>query len=109
MIEITINYQGEQITSFEVKGHAGYADEGQDIYCAGISAITQTALVGLGKHLSVPPGYQVEKGWLSVQLADSLTAEDMEKAQIILSTMEAGLLSLQETYKKYIQVFIRRC
>jgi uncharacterized protein YsxB (DUF464 family) len=30
-----------------MKGHAGYAEYGQDIVCASVSAIIQTALLGL--------------------------------------------------------------
>lgn len=109
MVEITINCQGELITSFEVKGHAGYALEGKDIYCAGVSAVTQTALIGLLQHLSQKPVFHVIKGNLELKLPDSLTDNEMEKAQIILSTMEAGLLSMQEAYGEFIRVKIRRC
>ena len=31
-----------RITGFSVKGHAGYAEEGSDIVCAGISALVTT-------------------------------------------------------------------
>lgn len=109
MIKVTIFYQGEYITGFTVKGHAGYADPGYDIYCAGISAITQTALIGLLKHLKNKPDYYVKKGDLKVKLPGHLDEEDLNKAQIILSTMEAGLSSLREAYKDYVQLEIRRC
>jgi uncharacterized protein len=31
----------------DVRGHAGYAEHGKDIVCAGVSAITQAAILGL--------------------------------------------------------------
>ncbi|MBO8158712.1 ribosomal-processing cysteine protease Prp [Thermosyntropha sp.] len=109
MIKAVIFYKGGYITGFNVEGHAGYADEGYDIYCAGISAITQTALIGLLKHLKVKPEYTIEKGDLKVKLPTVLDEEDRDKAQIILSTMEAGLVSLEDAYKHYFSLERRRC
>ncbi len=105
MVEITIYYENGQIQGFKASGHAGYAKRGKDIYCAGVSAVTGTALVGLQKHLSLQPDYEVENGWLECKIPKGLTAEEMSRAQIILSTMEAGLRNLQDTYPQYIKVF----
>jgi len=104
MVKITILYENGLIKGFEASGHAGYAAKGQDIYCAGVSAITGTALIGLQKHLSVPPFYEVKDGWLHCKLAGGVSREDVQKAQLILSTMEAGLISLQDAYPDYIAV-----
>lgn len=108
MIEVTITYQDKWIQSFSVTGHAAFAPEGKDIYCSGVSAVAQTALMGLIQHLSQPPLYQVEKGGLTCELSASLTQKDREIAQVILSTMESGLLAMQEAYHGYVKVLIRR-
>ena len=34
-----------QLVGFEATGHSGYADEGSDIVCAAVSAVTQTAAI----------------------------------------------------------------
>ncbi|CFX80247.1 Protein of unknown function DUF464 [Syntrophomonas zehnderi OL-4] len=104
MVTVNIIYDGENIVGFKAEGHAGYARAGRDIYCAGVSAITGTALIGLQKHLTHPPIYQEKDGWLSCQLPLDIKKEDMANAQIILTTMEAGLRSLQETNPRYIKV-----
>lgn len=109
MIEIIIDYKNDQIVSFKVEGHAGYAPKGEDICCAGVSAVTQTAIVGLLKHLELKPDYKIEKGCLACKLPSSLGEKDQEKAQLILSSMEAGLISMQEAYADFIRVSIRRC
>ncbi|NLB87652.1 MAG: ribosomal-processing cysteine protease Prp [Syntrophomonadaceae bacterium] len=109
MLKIEVCYHGSSIKGFIVKGHADYAPEGQDIVCAGVSAITQTALIGLLKHLNDKPTYKIDKGNLEVFLADNTSDDDFDKAQIILSTMLAGLQSLQESYGEYVEVEIRRC
>lgn len=104
MVTIDIIYDGDNIVGFKAEGHAGYAARGNDIYCAGVSAITGTALIGLQLHLTSPPIYQEKEGWLDCKLPPQLNQEDKEKAQIIFSTMEAGLKSLQEANPRYIKV-----
>ncbi len=104
MVKINIIYEGENIVGFKAEGHAGFARSGQDIYCAGVSAITGTALIGLQMHLTRPPIYNEKDGWLECKLPPSLDAGDIKKAQLILSTMEAGLRSLEEVNPRYIKV-----
>lgn len=111
MITVLIEYQGEQIAAFSIRGHAGYAPHGEDIYCAGVSAISQTAILGLFKNLSKGPQVKVVEGednLLECFLPEDLSQEDRYKAQLILSTMEAGLLSLEDAYPKHVKVSIRR-
>ena len=46
MINITVKEENGHI-NIDVNGHANYAPHGQDIVCAGVSAIVQTTLLGL--------------------------------------------------------------
>lgn len=43
--------------AIEVDGHADYAPHGQDIVCAGISAITQSCALGLQAIAEQYPAY----------------------------------------------------
>ncbi|MGI6421066.1 MAG: ribosomal-processing cysteine protease Prp [Syntrophomonadaceae bacterium] len=108
MIKVEIQYKQGYIQSFSVKGHAGFNSEGQDIYCAGVSAVTQTALLGLLEHMSLKPEYSIEKGLMECKLPSPLTEEDREKAELILSTMEKGLISMEQAYRGYLKVLVRR-
>ena len=45
---IDIHYSGGH--KLEIKGHAGYSEQGNDIVCAGVSAITYTLLGFLNNH-----------------------------------------------------------
>ena len=55
MTTITVFYRGERIAGFRAKGHSGYAESGSDIVCAAVSAITQTACLGLMERLEAQP------------------------------------------------------
>ncbi|MGE5390503.1 MAG: ribosomal-processing cysteine protease Prp [Deltaproteobacteria bacterium] len=107
MIEVILNVEDDRIRSFSVQGHAGDLAAGENIYCAGVSAITQTALLGLIKHLTPEVIYEVSDGWISCELPAGLDERDQEKAQVILTTMEVGLLAMQEVYSEFLDV-IRR-
>ena len=39
-----------RLCGFIVEGHADYAEEGSDIVCAAVSALTQTALLGIIRY-----------------------------------------------------------
>ena len=39
MIRIAVTRQGEHITHWETSGHAEYAEKGEDLVCAAVSAI----------------------------------------------------------------------
>lgn len=39
MVQVNFKKKGEHLISLEVSGHANYADKGEDLVCAGISAI----------------------------------------------------------------------
>ncbi len=108
MLEVEIKYQKGYIQSFSVSGHAGFSSEGKDIYCAGVSAVTQTALLGLIEHMTEKPEYRIEKGWMNCELPAGLSQKDQEKAQVILTTMEKGLLSMEQAYTGYMKVLVRR-
>lgn len=45
-----------------IKGHANYAEHGQDIVCAGVSAIIQTAILGLEEIAKNYPNHVKIKG-----------------------------------------------
>jgi uncharacterized protein YsxB (DUF464 family) len=53
MIKVRVDMGSGDLT-IDVKGHAGYAPHGQDIVCAAVSAIVQTAVLGLE---SIAAGY----------------------------------------------------
>ena len=38
MTEVTFHTEASRIVGFEVKGHSGYAEEGEDIVCAAITS-----------------------------------------------------------------------
>ncbi len=108
-VEILENNDG-WITSFIIEGHSGFSEYGKDIVCAGVSAITQTALLGLDHFLSnKKPKVEVGPGNLRCELPASLKKEERERAGVILETMFLGLKAVEENYAGNVKVIRRRC
>lgn len=103
MIKVDL-FRNEQglVTSYKVSGHAGFAEEGSDIICSAVSALTQAPLLGLERHLQLKPSYVVnqEDGVLEVALNSAPT--DLTEA--ILVTMLYGLQSIERQCPQYVRI-----
>lgn len=109
MVNVDIYYDGDSVKGFRIKGHAGAGCVGEDLVCASISAISQTALLGLGAFLTVEPVWKIqEDGYLECWLPDNLFRRDLKKARVIIGTMVLGLKSIEESYGQYLKVSKRR-
>lgn len=93
-----------EIAAFEVKGHSGYAEHGRDIVCSGISAIAQTAVLGLAHYLRHPPKLQIEDGCLDCCLPETITPVEKSQAEIILRTMALGMEQIAQSYPGNLQL-----
>ena len=49
------------LSGFDCRGHALYADAGEDIVCAAVSALTQGTLNGLLNVLKAPVDYHIDE------------------------------------------------
>lgn len=104
MTNIELYYNDDnKICKVLVSGHAGFKDS-DDIVCASISAITQTALLGLIKVVGIDIDYEIEDGFLSFQIPENLELEDEIKVDVIVQTMKEGLLDIESGYKKFVRL-----
>ncbi|HHT85657.1 MAG: ribosomal-processing cysteine protease Prp [Bacillota bacterium] len=90
------------LVGFKVLGHAGFAEHGQDIVCAGVSALAQGALLGLQDVLGDKVSFRKQPGYLEVEL-DVKDAGELAP-RTVLRTLELGLLSIARAYSTYIDV-----
>ena len=104
MTRITVLYESGRIIGFEAKGHTGYADHDYDIVCAGVSALTQTAYLGITELAGADVDFHQGDGVLRLKLGQALTNKQREQAELILGTMVAGLRSIEENYSDYLKL-----
>lgn len=98
-IQISRNSAGE-ITGFAVNGHANTAPHGRDIVCAGVAALTQTAVLGLERQLNREFTLDIAGGKLVLELEkppDALT-------EAILETMLLGLTEIAKVSSNSVRI-----
>ena len=111
MINVTVYYSDDALLKgFTVDGHAQMPGLGEyDLVCASVSALAQTALLGLDAYLSVKPDWEIkDSGYLKCWLPDGLIDAETKIAEVIVHTMELGLKSIEETYGQCLKVSKRR-
>lgn len=113
MIQVLVNRDAEKaITEVKVEGHAGYAEIGQDLVCAAVSAITFGTANAIEALLGIETVQSIdESGFLHFKLPH---IEDNERHKQVQLLMEAMLVSLHtvadsytdevDSYSEYIQV-----
>lgn len=87
-----------------MKGHAGAAPRGEDLVCAGISSICQTALLGLLNYLNLKIDYKIASGYLHFKVPDFKDDEIRVGSKAILETMFLGLKNVEEFNQKHLSI-----
>lgn len=98
-----------RIRGFEISGHSGYAESGEDIICAAISVLGQTAIVSLKELTDLRVEYEIDEGETSlkcrVYLHENRDNNDHIKASAILDSFVIGCRNTADSYgKKYIKI-----
>ncbi|WP_174729876.1 ribosomal-processing cysteine protease Prp [Mesobacillus harenae] len=110
MIGATINRtKSGQIQSFTISGHAGFADRGSDIVCAGVSAVSFGAVNSVITLTGVNP--QIEQGadgFLHCVIPDGLSESAQEKVQLLLEAMVVSLQTIEQDYGKHIKITFKQ-
>lgn len=94
-------------SGFHCKGHAGYAEAGEDIVCAGISAIVINTINCLEDllHEDLKVEYGEKKGG---DISCTFVKEPGERAQFLIDCMIHGLEWIQRQYgKEYLEYEIK--
>lgn len=92
------------IAEIRVSGHAGFADFGEDIVCAAVSALVVTALIGLKKVAMHPHEGKASSGLMYCKVKPGGTPESATKAQAILETTVLGLRDIAKDYHQFVRV-----
>lgn len=92
------------IAELRVTGHANFAEHGEDIVCAGVSALVVSALIGLKRVAGHPHDGRATAGQMYCKLKPGGTPESVTKAQAILETTLLGLKDIAKDYHKFIRV-----
>ncbi len=109
MTDITIRRKNNSIFEVDASGHTGYGESGEDIVCAGVSTLIQSALLGLLQVVGINVKYTVneKEGSLRFTLPEKMTAAERHDADVVLNTMLCGLQDFYQEYSDYINLEVK--
>lgn len=106
MIQVTVFQVDNQITAFELTGHADSGPHGYDLVCAGVSAVTFGTVNAIMKlcetDLDIDQG--AEGGYLAVKLPLNMDSAQLEKMQLLVQGMIVSLETIEASYGEHIQM-----
>jgi uncharacterized protein len=110
MIDVTINrHKSGSIHSFTISGHAFFAGRGNDIVCAGVTAVSFGAINAVHELTGVTPTIkQGEDGFLNCIVPNGLSEDVFDKIQILLEGMVVSLQTIEEQYGEHIKITFKK-
>ena len=111
MIKVTVKKdQSGLIHSFEMKGHADFAENGKDLVCAGASAVSFGAVNAIIALTGITPIIEQkgDGGYLYVEVPSMKDSEKAANIQLILEAMIVSLQTIEQDYSKYIKITFKK-
>ena len=93
-----------RISGFTVSGHSGYAEAGQDIVCAAISAVVAMAEATINDVCGAKAKVRVKEADARITLTLPAVCEEEESVQAVLAGLLLYLCNLRDEYPDYIEV-----
>ena len=104
MIKVTVSKKNGSYISFQSEGHAGYAEEGQDIICAAVSALVINAVNSLEQLTGDRIQAKERDGFVSFSFTKPIT----EGGTLLMDSLVLGLTEIEHSYsKRYLKVKVR--
>jgi hypothetical protein len=109
MTKVTITKNNGKIVTVECDGHTNYGEKGEDIVCASLSSVVQTALLGLlvVAGVEIDMSRDDERGYLKFSLPQKIGEREMDKCQTILETMLCGVSDLYTGFSDFIELEVK--
>lgn len=106
MTKVIFKKQRGIFKSVEATGHAGFAEEGEDIVCAAITSAIQLLHILLDDVmlLDVETRVDQEKTYIAITLPDGLTESESRAAQNALRALRKHYGEMEKDYTQFIKV-----
>ncbi|MCR5374892.1 MAG: ribosomal-processing cysteine protease Prp [Lachnospiraceae bacterium] len=105
MINVTFDKSEQNLRGFEFDGHAGYADSGKDIVCAGVSALVLNMINSVEEFCE--DKYMLDIDEESGHVRFTFVDEPSYNAILLINSLELGIKGIKETYSQHITLDYR--
>ncbi len=104
MIKIEFYSGINGLCGFEVSGHSGSGEYGEDVLCAFVSSACLMTANTVTEVLGLDADSQSDDGYLKLMIL-----ENSSSAQDVLSGLKLHMTELEKNYPEKIKVIYRRC
>ena len=96
--------ENDRITGFSISGHSGYAEAGQDIVCAAVSAAVAMAECTINDVCGARAKVRDDETKPRTSLPLPASYDNEEAVQAVLAGLLNYLMALRDEYPDYIEV-----
>ena len=106
MTMVTFHSEGSRLVSFEVKGHSGYAPEGEDIVCAAVTSAVRLIECAVNDVLGLEAAVKVREqdASISLKLPNGLGQTNESTCQTLMAALMVHFVQLAEEYPDNLTV-----
>ena len=106
MTAVTFQTEASRIVGFEVKGHSGYAEEGEDIVCAAVTSAVRLTECTINDVLGMEASVKVREkdASITLKLPAKLGQTNESTCQALLTGLMVHFVQLAEEYPDHISV-----
>ena len=94
MIAVSVRKDG-----IEISGHAGYAETGKDIVCAGVTALAQTLIGAIEALTRDEIEYERSSGRADIHCGDL-----SEEGKLLVDSFFIGICQIADEFPDYVRI-----
>ena len=83
----------------KIQGHAGYAENGKDIVCAGATALVQTLIKSIEGLMQDKIQYEISPGRADIHYRDL-----SEEGKLLVDSFFLGICAIERDFPGYIKI-----
>lgn len=103
MIKVEFLIENEKTTGFEIKGHADFAEKGEDAVCAAVSSAAYMAANTITEIIGADAEAEARDGEMTLKLK----ASD-ERTETVLKGLKLHLTQLSKQFPEAVEIILRR-
>ena len=106
MTTVTFHSEGSRLTGFDMRGHSGYAPQGEDIVCAALTSAVRLTECAVNDVLGLEASVKVREkdASISLKIPNGLGQASEEVCQTLLAALLVHCVQLAEEYPDNISV-----
>ena len=94
MITVSVRKDG-----IKISGHAGFAEAGKDIVCAGVTAMTQTLIKSVSDLTEDKIEYEISPGRADIHYWDP-----SEEGKLLVDSFFIGICMIADEFPDYVRI-----